>query len=172
MIGIVVILLGLAAAGVLADAAVENASAAGTHTVALFGQTVHPSTVQLAVGGAILGALAVILVGTGVAVLRAVRRRHRAPGPDRRELERRVDQLAARSRLLESQNASLNQENEALRQRAEELEGESPPPSGRPEEFGPPARQVSKTALILVPPPPAPPGENVPRQQAGGGISF
>src|SRR6266571_4900064 len=142
MIGIVVILLGLAAAGVLADAAV---------------------------GGVILGALAVTLVGAGVALLRARRRRHHAPALDQRELERRVEQLAARSRLLESQNASLNQENAALRQWAEELEGGPPPHHA--EEFAPPARQVSKTALILVPPPPASPDEEAPHQRATGEMS-
>ena len=154
MIGIVVILLGLAAAGVLADAAVENAASAPTHPVVVFGQTLHLSSVALAVAGAILGALVVLLVGIGIAVLRGRRRRQRSSAPDHRTLERRVEQLAARSRVLESQNASLSQENMALRHRAAELETPARPPA---EEFGPPSRQVSKTALILVPPPPAPP---------------
>lgn len=159
MIGIVMMLLGLATAGVLADAAVENASTGSGHAVDLFGQTLHPSTLQLAVAGAILGAATVVLIGTGLALLLGRRRNRRAAVPDRAELERRVEQLAARSRLLESQNSALTQENSALRQQAEELEDRSGGPgAANPDAFGPPARQVSKTALISVPPAPAPPG--------------
>src|SRR5439155_19182543 len=125
MIGIVMMLLGLATAGVLADAAVENASTGSGHAVDLFGQTLHPSTLQLAVAGAILGAATVVLIGTGLALLLGRRRNRRAAAPDRAELERRVEQLAARSRLLESQNSALTQENSALRQQAEDLEDRS-----------------------------------------------
>jgi hypothetical protein len=155
VLGILVIVLGLAAAGVLADAAVENAASGPRHAVDVFGQTVHLSTPQLAVAGAILGAVAVLLIGVGLVLLGRRRARRRGHAPDQRELERRVEQLAARSRLLESQNAALTQENSALRLRAEELETEAAPvPS---EEFGPAAGQVSKTALISPPPAPASP---------------
>jgi hypothetical protein len=159
MIGIAMILLGMAAGGVLADAAVENASTGSRHAVDLFGQTLHPSTLQLAVAGAILGAATVVLIGMGLALLVGRRRNRRGAVPDRAELERQVEHLAARARLLESQNAALTQENSALREQAEELEGRPDGPgAANPDAFGPPARQVSKTALISVPPAPAPPG--------------
>ncbi|MDP9340929.1 MAG: hypothetical protein M3Q23_02225 [Actinomycetota bacterium] len=161
ILAIVALLLGLAAAGVLVDVVVENGSGPA-HGVAVFGQTMHLSIRELAVAGAILGAAVVILVAVGLALLARRRGRRRAQGtgwqPDRQELERRVEQLAARSRLLESQNASLNQENLALRQRAEELE----PATERSPEFGPAGSQVSKTALISAPPPPVPPGGGEP----------
>ncbi len=153
--GIVLLVIGLVAAGVVADFAAENASGlAGTQAVDLFGQTFHLSTRNLVLAGAILVAAAVLLIGLGVALL--ARRRHAS----RRALEIRVDTLANRGAMLEAQNAVLTQENANLRTRAMELErqaaeGEPDPVPG----FGRPSTKVSETALLSPPVPRGDTGE-------------
>jgi hypothetical protein len=168
--GILVLLFGLAAAGVLADVAVENHSgSAPTEAVDVFGQTVHLSTPELAVAGAVLGAAAVVLIGLGLALLGLRLGRRRGQQAERRELDQRLEHLSARSSLLESQNASLMLENEELRRRAEELERTDAGREAQPEGFGPPSRQVSGTALISPPPAPESPVHeaNTPRDEVG-----
>jgi uncharacterized protein HemX len=159
--GILVLLLGLAAAGVLADVAVQNdPGLAPKQAVDVFGQTLHLSNRELVVAGAILGAAAVLLVAAGLALLGMRLGRRRDQQAARQDLEKRTEHLTARARLLESQNAALSQENAALKLRAEELERAAGPAGS--EGFGPPSGQVAETALIAPPPPPEPP---LPREE-------
>jgi hypothetical protein len=93
--GILLILLGLVAAGVVADFLVENDLAtAPDQTVALFGGSFRLSTPDVVLGGAVLAALSVQLLILGVGILRG------SWGRRRRVLRRRVA-------LLEQENASL-----------------------------------------------------------------
>ncbi|MGH2527863.1 MAG: LapA family protein [Actinomycetota bacterium] len=95
--GILLILLGLVAAGVVADFVVENDLAtAPDQTVGLFGGSFRLSTPEVVLGAAVLGALSVLLVILGVGFLRGSWGRRRA-------LKRRV--------------ANLEQENAAHRAR-------------------------------------------------------
>ncbi|MGH2658417.1 MAG: hypothetical protein ACRDHS_01835 [Actinomycetota bacterium] len=85
--GILLILLGLVAAGVVADFLVENDLAtASDQTVALFGGSFRLSTPEVVLGAAVLGALSVLLVILGVGFLRGSWGRRRA-------LKRRVSNL-------------------------------------------------------------------------------
>jgi hypothetical protein len=171
--GILVLLLGLAAAGVLADGVIENGSGPGPgQAVDVFGRTLHLSTPEVALAGAILGAAAVVLIGLGLALLGLRLGRRRGQKAQRRELDERLEHLAARSNLLESQNASLMLENEALRRRAEELEHGAAAPGSEPEGFGPPATQVSPTALIAPPPPPESPVHEESRAEVADSWSW
>jgi len=91
--GMLLILLGLVAAGVVADFLVENDLAtAPDQTVALFGGSFQLSTPEVVLGAAVLGALSVLLVILGVGFLRGSWGR-------RRVLKRRVA-------VLEQENAS------------------------------------------------------------------
>jgi hypothetical protein len=64
--GVLLILLGLIAAGVLADFLVENDLAtAPDQAVGLFGGSFRLSTPEVVLGGAVLGALSVLLVILG-----------------------------------------------------------------------------------------------------------
>jgi len=90
--GIVLILLGLVAAGVVADFLVENDLAtAPDQSVALFGGSFRLSTPEVVLGAAVLGALSVLLLILGVGFLRGSWGRRRA-------LKRRVA-------VLEEENA-------------------------------------------------------------------
>jgi hypothetical protein len=91
--GILLILLGLAAAGLVADFLVENDLAtAPDQTVALLGGSFRLSTPEVVLGAAVLGALSVLLVIVGFGFLRGSWGRRRA-------LKRRVA-------VLEQENAS------------------------------------------------------------------
>lgn len=95
--GIVLILLGLAVAGVVADFLVENdLTSAPNQTVALFGGSFQLSTPE--VGAAVFGALSILLVILGGGLFRGSWGRRRA-------LKRLI--------------ADLEQENAALRSRVE-----------------------------------------------------
>jgi len=84
---ILLILLGLIAAGVVADFLVENDLATAPHqTVALFGGSFRLSTPEVVLGAAVLGALSVLLVILGVGFLRGSWGRRRA-------LKRRLSDL-------------------------------------------------------------------------------
>jgi lipopolysaccharide assembly LapA-like protein len=95
--GVLLIVLGLACAGMLADFVIENhLASAPTESFALAGGTVHlsaPAVVLIAFG---LGVVAILLLVGGS----RLGRRRRAV---RRDLKRRVD-------ALESENALLREE--------------------------------------------------------------
>jgi uncharacterized integral membrane protein len=69
--GMLLILLGLAAAGLVADFVVENdLTTAPNQTVSLLGGSFNLSLPELVLGAAVLGALAVFLVMLGLGLLR------------------------------------------------------------------------------------------------------
>jgi hypothetical protein len=77
--GMLLILLGLAAAGLVADFVVENdLTTAPSQTVSLFGGSFNLSMPELVLGAAVLGALAVFLVMLGLGLLRGSWGRRRA----------------------------------------------------------------------------------------------
>jgi uncharacterized integral membrane protein len=94
--GIALILLGLLAAGIVVDFAAENWSAGTADlTFALFGGSFTLTQMQVVLGAAVLGAVAVALCIVGAGLLRGSRGR-------RRNVRRRVDDL-------ERENAALKQ---------------------------------------------------------------
>ena len=77
--GMLLILLGLAAAGLVADFVVENdLTTAPSQIVSLLGGTFNLSLPELVLGAAVLGALAVFLVMFGLGLLRGSWGRRRA----------------------------------------------------------------------------------------------
>jgi uncharacterized integral membrane protein len=94
--GIALILLGLLAAGIVVDFAAENWSAGTADlTFELFGGSFTLTQMQVVLGAAVLGAVAVALCIVGAGLLRGSRGR-------RRNVRRRVDDL-------ERENAALKQ---------------------------------------------------------------
>ena len=92
--GIALILLGLAAAGLVVDFAVENwSSAANEVTFSLLGGSFTATQVEVAIGAAVLGAIAIVLCVLGAGLLRGSRGR-------RRTTRRRISEL-------EHENAEL-----------------------------------------------------------------
>lgn len=87
--GIVLILLGLAAAGLVVDFAIENWSdAANEVTFSLFGGSFTATQVEVAIGAAVLGALAIALCVLGAGLLRGSHGRRRSTRRRISELER------------------------------------------------------------------------------------
>jgi hypothetical protein len=77
--GILLILVGLAAAGLVADYVVENdLTTAPSQAVSLLGGSFRLSQPELVLGAAVLGALAVVLVLLGLGLLRGSWGRRRA----------------------------------------------------------------------------------------------
>ena len=77
--GMLLILLGLAAAGLVADFVVENdLTTAPNQTVSLLGGSFKLSLPEMVLGAAVLGALAVFLVMLGLGLLRGSWGRRRA----------------------------------------------------------------------------------------------
>jgi uncharacterized membrane protein len=102
--GIALILLGLLAAGMVVDFTVENWSeGTGDLTFALFGGSFTLTQIQVIIGAAVLGAVAVVLCMLGARLLRASHGRHRS----------------ARRRV-----ADLERENAALKERRVEIVNE------------------------------------------------
>src|SRR5215211_3969258 len=98
--GIALILLGLAAAGLVVDFGIENWSSEGPDlTFSLVGGSFTATRIEVAVGAAVLGALAIALWVLGAWLLRGSRGR-------RRTAKRRI--------------ADLERENAALRERRHE----------------------------------------------------
>ena len=94
--GIALILLGLVAAGLVVDFAVENwSSAANDLSFSLFGGSFTATQVEVAIGAAVLGAVAIALCVLGAGLLRGSRGR-------RRTTKRRISEL-------ESENAELRE---------------------------------------------------------------
>jgi uncharacterized integral membrane protein len=87
--GIALILLGLAAAGLVVDFAVENWSeAANDVTFSLFGGSFTATHVEVAIGAAVLGAIAIALCVLGAGLLRGSHGRRRSTRRRISELER------------------------------------------------------------------------------------
>jgi uncharacterized integral membrane protein len=110
--GIALILLGLAAAGLVVDFAIENWSAAANEvTFSLFGGSFTATQVEVAIGAAVLGAIAIALFVLGVGILRGSRGRRRSARRRMSELERenaalrdrRIDEDAAVVRVDDNQ---------------------------------------------------------------------
>jgi hypothetical protein len=92
--GIALILLGLAAAGLVVDFAVENWSAAANDmSFSLFGGSFTVTQVELAIGAAALGAIAIALCVLGAGLLRGSRGRRRTTKRRISELERENAEL-------------------------------------------------------------------------------
>jgi hypothetical protein len=87
--GIALILLGLVAAGLVVDFAVENwSSAANDLSFSLFGGSFTATQVEVAIGAAVLGALAIALCVLGAGLLRGSHGRRRSTRRRISELER------------------------------------------------------------------------------------
>jgi uncharacterized integral membrane protein len=92
--GIALILLGLAAAGLVVDFAVENwSSAANDLSFSLFGGSFTATQVEVAIGAAVLGAVAIALCVLGAGLLRGSRGRRRTTKRRISELERENAEL-------------------------------------------------------------------------------
>jgi uncharacterized integral membrane protein len=87
--GIALILLGLAAAGLVVGFAVENWSAAANDvTFSLFGGSFTATQVEVVIGAAVLGAIAIALCVLGAGLLRGSHGRRRSTRRRISELER------------------------------------------------------------------------------------
>ena len=87
--GIALILLGLAAAGLVVDFAVENWTAAANDvTFSLFGGSFTATQVEVTIGAAVLGAIAIALCVLGARLLHGSRDRRRTARRRISELER------------------------------------------------------------------------------------
>ena len=92
--GIALILLGLAAAGLVVDFAIENWSdAANEVTFSLFGGSFTATQVEVAIAAAVLGAVAIALCVLGAGLLRGSRGRRRTTRRRISELERENAEL-------------------------------------------------------------------------------
>jgi len=92
--GIALILLGLAAAGLVVDFAVENWSAAANDvSFSLFGGSFSATQVEVAIAAAVLGAGAIALCVLGAGLLRGSRGRRRTTKRRISELERENAEL-------------------------------------------------------------------------------
>lgn len=95
--GIALILLGLLAAGVVVDFAVENDLAgAPERTFSLFGGSFTYNETQVVLGAAVLGALAVLFVVLGIGMSRGSLGRRRALKHRVSDLERENTELRSR----------------------------------------------------------------------------
>ena len=95
--GIALILLGLLAAGVVVDFAVENDLAgAPERTFSLFGGSFTYNETQVVLGAAVLGALAVLFVVLGIGMSRGSLGRRRVLKHRMSDLERENDELRSR----------------------------------------------------------------------------
>jgi uncharacterized integral membrane protein len=95
--GIALILLGLLAAGVVVDFAVENDLAgAPERTFSLFGGSFTFNETQVVLGAAVLGALAVLFVVLGIGMSRGSLGRRRALKHRVTDLERENTELRSR----------------------------------------------------------------------------
>jgi uncharacterized integral membrane protein len=95
--GIALILLGLLAAGVVVDFAIENDLAgAPERTFSLFGGSFTYNETQVVLGAAVLGALAVLFVVLGIGMSRGSLGRRRALKHRVSDLERENTELRSR----------------------------------------------------------------------------
>ncbi len=104
--GVLLIVLGLAAAGVVTDFVVENHLAtAARQSVELFGQSFGVSIPKMVVAAAVLGAAAVLFVTFGVGMLRGSWGRRRNLKRRVAELERENTELQSKVRLSDTVRA-------------------------------------------------------------------
>lgn len=99
--GIVLILLGLASAAVVADLIVETDFAMETAGYSLFGGTFEWSERQVVIGAAVMGALAVLFIGTGFRLLRGSWDRSRSRKQRIRGLELENEELRSKTRAAQ-----------------------------------------------------------------------
>lgn len=122
--GIALILLGLVAAGTVADFLLENEMGESAQAFDLFGGTFTMSQTEVVLGAAVLGALAVLFLGLGMGLARGSWGRRRADRHRRSDLER--------------MNADLERENAQLRTKTTTsgpwARTRDEVPGGRPEE--------------------------------------
>ena len=98
--GVLLLVLGLVAAGLVADYLVENdLMSASSEPVTLFGATVNLSTPELVLISATLGALAVVFVMLGAGLLRGSWGRRRALKKRVAELEQENAEVLSREHL-------------------------------------------------------------------------
>src|SRR5438876_8325991 len=122
--GILLILLGMAAGAVVADFAIENhiATASG-QAFKLFGSHWHHvSFPEMVVSGAVLGALAVVLLAMGFRLLGHRMGKRRMARAERKDLQARLATVQGQAVDLQSRNTALAGENEQLRSRLDALE--------------------------------------------------
>lgn len=133
--GIALILLGLLAAGVVVDFAIENDLAgAPERSFALFGGSFTFNETQVVLGAAVLGALAVLFVVLGIGMSRGSWGRRRALRHRVSDLERENTELRSRRpavTVVETDNARestadrvVDTEAERRREAAERESGE------------------------------------------------
>ncbi len=116
--GIALILLGLAAAGLVVDFAVENWSAGANEvTFSLFGGSFTATQVEVAIAASVLGAVAIALCVLGAGLLRGSRGR-------RRIAERRIS-------ALERENAELREHRTDVEDRVVPVDDREPVESQR-----------------------------------------
>ena len=126
--GLLLILLGLAAAGLVADFVVENdLTTAPSQTVSLLGGSFTLSLPGLVLGAAVLGALAIVLVMLGLGLLRGSWGRRKA---------------------LKQQIADLQLENTALRSK---MHRGTVPEAGSSQELGADADEQAGTTRRIPP---------------------
>ncbi len=109
--GMLLILLGLVAAGVVGDFVAENdLTSAPGERVALLGTSFRLSSAELVLGAAVLGALAVALVILGLGLLRGSWGRRRALKRRIGDLERENVELRSKVHLAAAVGAHPSQE--------------------------------------------------------------
>ena len=108
---VLLILLGLAAAGLVVDFLVENdLGSAPDQTVALLGGTFRLSIPELVLGGAVLGVLSVLLVMLGIGLLRGTWGRRQSNRRLIQELERENEALRVKANLATAVSAGTPEE--------------------------------------------------------------
>ncbi len=123
--GVLLILLGLAAAGLVADYVVENdLTTAPSEAVSLFGGSFRLAQPELVLGAAVLGALAVILVLLGLGLLRGSWGRRRALKQQIADLRLENTDLRSKVHLRTAVEAGPSQEGRAD---ADEQDGSTGP---------------------------------------------
>ena len=116
--GIVLILLGLVAAGLVVDFALENWSAAANEvSFSLFGGSFTATQVEVVIAAAVLGAVAISLCVLGAGLLRGNRGR-------RRTTKRRISEL-------EHENAELREHRTETDDRVMHVDEREPVESSR-----------------------------------------
>jgi type IV secretory pathway VirB10-like protein len=108
--GLVLILLGTAAAGIVADFVIENdLASAPNQAFDLFGSTFNFSVPEVVLGAAVLGAVAITLIALGLGFLGISIGRRRERRAEVRELERNTTELQRRNQELARENAELRE---------------------------------------------------------------
>ena len=112
--GMLLILVGLAAAGLVADYVVENdLTTAPSQAVSLLGGSFRLSQPELVLGAAVLGALAVVLVMLGLGLLRGSWGRRRALKQQISDLRLENTDLRSKVHLGTAVGAGQSQERRA-----------------------------------------------------------